>query len=76
MATRRNLDSSEPAPVKPPLGAELWPSRPLEELAMEPAPPPVERIDDLFGQGADRWSEDSDDERFLAWLEAMRRAEG
>ena len=73
MATRRNLDLSNPTPVKPPLEAELWPGRPLEDNFLEPVPPPVERIDDLFSQGSDRWSEDTNDEQFLAWVEAMRR---
>ena len=76
MATRRDLDSSDPAPVKPPLGAELWPPRPLEELDTEPDPPPVQRIDDLFSRGTDVWAEDAADEQFLAWVQASRKAEG
>jgi hypothetical protein len=75
MATRRDLDASDPAPVKPPLGAELWPPRPLEELGMEPAPPPADRLDDLFSQGADRWDEDAADQQFLAWVQASRKAQ-
>jgi len=74
MATRRDLDSADPAPVKPPLGAELWPPRPLEELGTEPIPPPAERLDELFSRDADLAGE-AGDEQFLAWVQAARKAE-
>ena len=53
MPTRRDLEMSDPAPVKPPLGAELWPPRPLDELDPPPDPPAVQRIDDFFSKAAD-----------------------
>jgi hypothetical protein len=74
MATRRNLDQGDPAPVLPP-GAELWQPKPLEDLAAEPDTLRVERIDDLFGQG-DAWAEPAEYEQFLNWVQKSRRTEG
>jgi hypothetical protein len=76
MATRRNLDSTDQVPVKPPLGAELWPPRPLEEMLAQPDTPPAQHIDDLFSQGAGLWLDNAEYEQFLAWVEASHRAEG
>ena len=75
MPTRRDLEQSDPAPVKPPLGAELWPPRPLDELGLEPMPPPPDRLDDLFSHGAELPG-DIDDEQFRAWVEASRPTSG
>jgi hypothetical protein len=74
MPTRRDLEMSDPAPVKPPLGAELWPPRPLDELGMEPVPPPADRVDDLFSQGA-ALSDEINDAQVVAWVQASRQDE-
>jgi hypothetical protein len=50
--------------------------RPLDELIAEQGVKPLERFEDLFGAGADLWSDEAEFEHFLEGLRESRRTGG
>jgi hypothetical protein len=61
-------------PDQPPAPVDPWWSRSAKELVAAQGVPPVERPEELEGQGADLWDDDADFDRFLEWLRETRRA--
>jgi hypothetical protein len=76
MSTRQPPGPAEPAPTRRPSDGDFWRPKTLEELAAEQGVGPVERAEDLLGQGDDLWADDAEFEQFLAWLRESRQAGG
>ncbi len=48
--------------------ADFWESKTLEELAAEQGVSPIERLEEVFGRGADLWRDEAEWEAFLSAL--------
>ena len=79
MSSKPSRVSRPLRPVKPRQPAshsDFWKTKSLEELAAEQGVPPIERLEDVLGQGAGLWSDDAELESFLAALRERRRKGG
>ena len=72
MSTAHSPEPSVPTPASP-AATGFSRAKSLEELAREQGVVPVERAEDLLGQGQDLWDDDADFDRFLTWLRESRR---
>jgi hypothetical protein len=73
MSTAHSPEPSVPMPASPSVTAGFSRAKTLEDLAGEQGVVPVERAEDLLGQGQDLWDDDADFDRFLVWLRESRR---
>lgn len=56
-----------------PARTDFWEEKDLEQLAAEQGVRPIERLEEVLGQGADLWRDDAALESFLAVLREHRR---
>jgi hypothetical protein len=76
MSNTQSPDVPTPTPAPPSNAVDFWQPRTLEELAAAQGVGPVDRPEELLGQGADFWADEAEFERFLAWLNESRRTGG
>jgi hypothetical protein len=62
-----------PAPEALPEASAFWKPKTLLELAAEQDVRPVERLEQVLGQGADLWANDEELDAFLQQIRAGRR---
>ena len=70
-----SADHRTPMPAPSGTG-DFWHARTLDELAAAQGVGPVDRPEDLLGQGAELWDDDVEFERFLAWWNESHRTGG
>jgi hypothetical protein len=63
-------------PKQPPPQADFWKPKSLEQLAAEQSVRPIERLEDVLGQGAQLWADDDELDAFLEALRERRRNGG
>jgi hypothetical protein len=76
MSTEANPRPSVPATVPSGTGVGSERPRSLDELIAEQGVKPLERFEDLFGAGADLWSDEAEFEQFLESIRESRRTGG
>jgi hypothetical protein len=62
-----------PAPESLPEASAFWKPKTLLERAAEQGVRPVERLEQVLGQGADLWTNDEELDAFLEQIRAGRR---
>jgi hypothetical protein len=70
MSTEANPRPSATVPSGTGVGAER--PRSLDELIVEQGVKPLEKFEDLFGAGADLWTDEAEFERFLEGIRESR----
>lgn len=78
MSKRSSHASRKPSRVadsskRPPM--DFWEAKTIDELAAEQGIKPVERLEEVLGQGSDLWRDDAELESFLAAVRESRRKE-
>jgi hypothetical protein len=74
VTARKHPALRQPTPL--PSVADFWNPKTLEELVAEQGVRPIQRLEDVLGQGAGLWRDDAELDAFLAELRQRRQTGG